>query len=196
MKAKEVLNLLKISRNTLGVYVKQRKLGVTRLHNGYYDYSEEDVYKLFNGNVERKTVIYGRVSTSKQKKDLENQIEMLKSWSFNSGHQINEVYSDVASGISFEKRKDFFKMLDKIINREIKIVIIAYKDRLSRIGFELFTHLFERFGTKIIVVSEIGNKKLDSEEIFEEIISMLHCYSMRHYSKRRAKKIEIEVETS
>ena len=142
-----------------------------------------------------KTVIYGRVSTSKQKKDLENQIEMLKSWAFNSGHRIDEVYSDVASGISFEKRKDFFKMLDKILNHEVKFLIIAYKDRLSRVGFELFSHLFARFGTQIIVVSEIGNKKLDSEEIFDEIISMLHCYSMKHYSKRRDKRLEIEVES-
>jgi predicted site-specific integrase-resolvase len=59
----------------------------------------------------------------------------------------------------------------------------------------LFSNLFAKFGTKIIVVSEAGNKKLDSEEIFEEIISLLHCYSMKHYSKRKnAKSIEIEVE--
>jgi len=73
--------------------------------------------------------------------------------------------------------------------------IVAYKYRLSRIGFELFSNLFAKFGTKIIVVSEAGKKKLDSEEIFEEIISLLHCYSMKHYSKRKNNKsLEIEVE--
>ena len=64
-------------------------------------------------------------------------------------------------------------------------VIISYKDRFSRVGFELFSYLFQKFGTKIIVISEIGNPKLDSEEIFEEIISMLHSYSMTLYSKRK-----------
>jgi putative resolvase len=70
------------------------------------------VYKLFNGNIKRKTVIYSRVSTTKQKKDLENQIELLKNYCFQNGYQINRVYSDVASGINFDSRKQFFEMLD------------------------------------------------------------------------------------
>ncbi len=41
----------------------------------------------------------------------------------------------------------------------------------------------------IIVISEVGSQKLDSEEIFEEIVSLLHCYSMKLYSKRKNKKI-------
>ena len=47
----------------------------------------------------------------------------------------------------------------------------------------MFYYLFQKFGTKITVISEIGNKKWDSEEIFEEIVSLLHCYSMKLYSK-------------
>ena len=83
-------------------------------------------------------------------------------------------------------------MLDEIIEHRIERVIIAYKDRLSRVGFELFVHLFKKYGTEIIVVSEVGSKKLDSEEIFEEIISLLHSYSMKMYSKRHSdKKMEI-----
>jgi predicted site-specific integrase-resolvase len=38
-------------------------------------------------------------------------------------------------------------------------------------------------------MSEVGSVKLDSQEIFEEIISLLHCYSMKLYSKRKEKKI-------
>jgi predicted site-specific integrase-resolvase len=37
-------------------------------------------------------------------------------------------------------------------------------------------------------MSEVGSVKLDSEEIFEEIISLLHCYSMKLYTKRRVKQ--------
>jgi predicted site-specific integrase-resolvase len=40
------------------------------------------------------------------------------------------------------------------------------------------------------VISEVGNPKLDSEEIFEEIVSLLHCYSMKLYSKRKRKTVE------
>jgi len=82
-------------------------------------------------------------------------------------------------------------MLDEILNYRVEKVIITYKDRLSRVGFELFKYLFQRFGTGIVVISEVGNAKLDSEEVFEEMISMLHCYSMEMYSKRRNHSIEI-----
>ncbi len=104
-----------------------------------------------------KTVIYAGVST-KQKNDLNNQMEQLKQWCFLNGYTINAIYSDISSGISFDKRKGFFEMLDEIINYRVEEVIITYRDRLSRVG---------------------------SEEIFEDIISMLHCYSMKMYSKRK-----------
>lgn len=81
-------------------------------------------------------------------------------------------------------------MLDDIIDGQVKRVVISYKDRLSRVGFELFKHLFDHYGCKIIVTSDIGSEKLDSEEVFEEIVSLLHCYSMKLYSKRKDKKIK------
>ena len=190
MKAKEVLELLQITRPTLTKYVKEGLIEVTTLPNGRYDYSKESVYKIFNKGVKRKTYIYARVSTTKQKKDLENQIDMLKQFCFSNGYEVSKVYSDIASGISFEKRKDFFKMLDDIISRKVERVIISYKDRLSRVGYELFYYLFKKYNCEIIVMSEVGSKKLDSEEIFEEIISLLHCYSMRLYSKRKGQKIK------
>jgi putative resolvase len=195
MKTAEVLNLLRIARQTLTRYVKNGTIRVTVLPNGRYDYNSEDVYRILNKDIKRKICVYARVSTPKQKKDLENQIEFLKGWAFNAGYQLNGIYADVASGISFDKRKEFFILLDEIINHRVEKVIIAYKDRLSRVGFELFIHLFKQYGTEIIVVSEVGNKKLDSEEIFEEIVSLLHCYSMKLYSKRQNnKKIEVSVE--
>jgi len=196
MKAKEVMKLLRISRGTLHNYLKRDLIKATKMPNGYYNYDDKSVYNLFNSGIERKTYIYARVSTHKQKKDLENQINMLKTWCFNSGYQINGIFSDIASGISFEKRKNFFEMLDEILNHKVERVIIAYKDRLSRVGFELFSYLFKKFGTEIIVVSEVGNKKLDSQEVFEEIVSLLHCYSMKLYSKRRKKKLEVELQNA
>lgn len=190
MKTKDVLRILGITRPTLTKYVKNGTIGVTELPNGRYDYNEQDVYKFLNKDCSRKTVIYARVSTNKQKKDLQNQIDMLKQFCFSNGYTINGIYSDIASGISFENRKDFFSLLDDIIAGKVERVIISYKDRLSRVGFELFKHLFLRFNTQIIVMSEVGNNKLDSEEIFEEIISLLHCYSIKLYSKHNQAKLK------
>jgi len=106
------------------------------------------------------------------------------------------VYQDIASGISFEKRQDFFNLLDEVINHKIDKVIITYKDRLSRVGFDLFKHLFENFGTEIIVISEIGSKTLDSKEVFDEIVSLLHCYSMKLYSSRKRNLIKELIDAS
>lgn len=194
MKAKEVLELLQITRPTLTKYVKEGWIKVNILPNGRYDYDKDSVYKLFNKGVERKTYIYARVSTSKQKKDLENQIQMLKQFCFSNGYCVSKVFSDIASGISFEKRKDFFKMLDDVLAGKVERVVISYKDRLSRVGFELFYHLFNKYNCEIVVMNEVGSEKLDSEEIFEEIISLLHCYSMKLYSKRRIQKIKCILE--
>lgn len=190
MKSKEVLELLQITRPTLTKYVKEGLIKVNILPNGRYDYDKDSVYKLFNKGVERKTYIYARVSTPKQKADLENQIQMLKQFCFSNGYCISRVFSDIASGVSFEKRKDFFKMLDDVIAGKVERVVVTYKDRLSRIGFELFYHLFKKYNCEIVVMSEVGSEKLDSEEIFEEIISLLHCYSMKLYSKRKGQKIK------
>ena len=190
MKAKEVLELLQITRPTLTKYVKQNLIKTITLPNGRYDYNKDSVYKIFNKGVDRKTYLYARVSTPKQKNDLENQINLLKQFCFANGYQINRIFQDVASGVSFEKRKDFFKMLDDVIEGKVERIIITYKDRLSRVGFDLFYHLFKKYHCEIIVMSEVGSAKLDSQEIFEEIVSLLHCYSMKLYSKRKGQKIK------
>ena len=190
MKAKEVLQVLQISRPTLARYVKDGKLKVTLKGNGQYDYDVDSVYRMLNKDIERKTYIYARVSTSKQKKDLENQVRLLTNFCFQNGYVINGVFQDVASGISFKKREQFFELLDEVLAGKVKRVVITYKDRISRVGFELFTYLFKKFGCEIIVISEIGSEKLDSEEFFEEIVSLLHCYSMKLYSSRKVKKIK------
>ena len=190
MKSKEVLELLQITRPTLTKYVKTGLIKTTTMPNGYYDYDEESVYRLFNKGVDRKTLLYARVSTPKQKKDLENQKELLKQFCFSNGYRVNRIYSDIASGINFEKRKEFFQMLDEVLTGRVERVVVTYKDRLSRVGFELFKHLFEKHHCEIVVMSEVGSTNLDSEEIFEDIVSLLHCYSMKLYSKRKAPKIK------
>ena len=196
MKANEVLKLLRISRPTLSKYVKIGMIKATMLQSGLYDYDKESVYKFFMKGIDRKTFIYARVSTAKQRPDLDNQIELLKQFCFSNGYFISGIYSDIASGISFEKRDEFFKMLDDVLEGNVQRIVITYKDRLSRVGFDLFKHLFNKYNTEIIVMSEVGSQKLDSQEIFEEIVSLLHCYSMKLYSNRKRAKLKelLEIE--
>lgn len=59
-------------------------------------------------------------------------------------------------------------------------------------GFELFEYLFRNYDTKIEVISDELNPKTDERELFEEIISLLHCFSMKDYSHRRKERELIE----
>ena len=110
------------------------------------------------------------------------------------GLKVHGYFSDIASGINFVDRSEFFELVNKILNYEVDQVIITHKDRLSRIGFDFFKKLFVQFGTEIIIISEIGDEKLDAEDLFEEITSLLHCYSMKLYSRRRNNTFEIALE--
>lgn len=190
MKAKQVLQLLNISQPTLGHYCKRGLIHYDLTPTGKRIYHDKDVYSILNNGQKRKNYIYARVSTTSQKSDLSNQLESLNSFCMNSGIQVDGVFQDIASGISFENRKQFFELLDDVLEYKVEKVVITYKDRLSRVGFDLFYHLFRKFGTEIVVASQLGSEKLDSEEIFEEIVSLLHCYSMKMYSKGRVAKIK------
>lgn len=188
MKSNEVLSMLGISRVTLCRYVKLGKIRTVELPNGYYSYNKEDVYRLKGLDVKRKKVVYARVSTSKQKKDLENQIEVITAYANKNGYGIDAVYSDIASGMNLD-RKGFSNLLTAVMNDDIDEVFISYKDRLARLDFDLVSRLFSQYGTRIIVINSNENK-IAEEELFEDLMSVIHSFSMKAYSKRRlAKKL-------
>jgi predicted site-specific integrase-resolvase len=190
MKAKEVLNLLRICRVTLYTYHKKGIIKAKRTVTGRLDYDDESVFTLYNKNEQRKNVLYCRVSTPKQKKDLENQEDTLKKFCGNNGIIINDIYKDIGSGINFERR-GFQNMLDDIVNYKISKIFITYKDRLSRISFNMFKSLFNKFQTEIIILNEIDDEKMTEKEIFNEIINLIHCFSMKVYSSRRKQKLKL-----
>lgn len=192
MKSAKVLKILHITRQTLVKYVKTGQIRVNRFPNGTYDYNDDDVYAKAGLSSSRKNVVYARVSTMKQKNDLENQVSTLMDYCNKNGIRVDDSYKDVASGMNFD-RKQFRLLMENIINFKVSKIFITYKDRLTRISFDLFKRLFAEFGCDIVVINDTEEKN-DETEIFEEIISMLHCFSMRMYSRRRKKKLEIITE--
>ena len=187
MKAKEVLAVLKISRVTLTSYIQSGKIRGTKLPNGYYNYNEDDVYKLLGVEKQRKNVIYARVSTSKQKQDLENQIETITRYMNINGVGADAIYQDIKSGLHLD-RSGFNSLLDEVQNNEIDTVYISYKDRLARLSYELVIRLFSKSNTKVVIINDVI--KTDEQELFEDLMQIIHSFSMKMYSKRRlAKKI-------
>ena len=68
------MRLLNISRNTLHNYVKRGLIKVTKIPNSYYNYDKQMVYNFLEIKP-RMNIIYSRISTYKQKGDLERQMK-------------------------------------------------------------------------------------------------------------------------
>ena len=113
MKANEVLKLLQITRPTLCKYVKEGWIKTEKLKNNQYWYDEKSVQEFLNKKIDRSIAIYARVSTQKQKKDLENQIELLKKYCFENGYKIKKVYKDISLVFLMIKEKTFLSCLMK-----------------------------------------------------------------------------------
>ena len=191
MEYKDVHKLTRLHRNTIYKYAKQGKIRTTKINDKHLIYNDDDVYAIAGISPIRDIVIYARVSTSKQKKDLENQIETLKLFANSNGFVVNKIYKDIASGMSFD-RQNFKDMLFDVIEHKIKTVLISNKDRFSRVSFNMWKELFKSFNCDIIVMNDIlENNDNDDKEIFEDIISLIHCFAMKIYSKRRKNKLKL-----
>ena len=185
MKAKEVLNILNIGHRTLGTYVKKGLLNPIKINTNHYEYDPEEVFSILGKKKERYNITYSRVSLPKQKNDLKTQTKRLYDFATSNGYLIKDQIEDVKSGMSFDDRKGFVKLLKKVTNYEVKNVIIEHKDRLVRFGFELVKILFEKYGTNIIIISDDETNKTYEQELTDDLLSIIHYYSMKSYSYRR-----------
>ena len=184
MRAREVKKILNVTQRTLTNYIHQGLLNPIKINAHHYEYNDDEVYKIINGNKPRTVVTYARVSLRKQKNDLVSQNERLYDFAIRNGYAITEQLQDIKSGMNFTERKAFMKLLTMVINHEVKTVIVENKDRLVRFGFDLVKELFKQHGTEIIVVSDADNKTYE-QELTEDLISIIHYYSMKSYSNRR-----------
>ena len=85
--------------------------------------------------INKKIIGYCRVSSNKEKDDLERQIENVRTYMIARGYQF-EIITDIGSGINYNK-KGLNQLIDMITNSEIDKVVILSKDRLVRFGYEL-----------------------------------------------------------
>lgn len=129
MKSNEVLEILKVTRQTLCNYVKQGHIKVTKLRNGYYDYDKKSVYNFLNIDLpnDRTNVIYTRVSTYKQKNDLDKQVSSVKNYCDKNNIKYSKIYKEIGSDIDFD-RKIFQILLNDIINHKVNCIYITFKD--------------------------------------------------------------------
>ena len=190
--AKEAKNILKINATTLKSWKDKGILSYKKLSDKKILYDIDSVLKDSDMADNRLNVIYARVSNTKQHNDLLDQIELVKSYCITNGIKISKVYQDIASGMN-ENRKDFNILINDVISGKIKNIYISFKDRLTRFGFDYFKNLFQKYNVNIIILDELEeSNKTYQDELTEDLISIIHHFSMKLYSNRRKKLKEIE----
>lgn len=200
MKAKDVMKLLGISRPTLYRYRQEGKLKINaKLSFNNFIYDDDSVYALIGAKKEkkdRKIISYSRVSTQNQKDQLKEQTKRIYESCISRGLVLDEQFEDIKSGMSSD-RPGFQKILQMIIQNEVELLVIENKDRLVRFGYEILEQLFKYFGTKILVLNDVLENKSYEQELTEDLISIIHYFTMKNYSHRRKlNKLRKELEES
>ncbi len=130
------------------------------------------------------TVGYARVSSHSQKEDLERQHDMLEAYCAAKGWR-TEIIKDLGSGMNYHK-KGLKKLLDMILRKQIKRLVMTHKDRLLRFGAELVFTLCEIQGIEIIIIHK-GEPPSFEEELAQDVLEIITVFSSRLYGSRSSK---------
>ena len=184
---KKVTEILGVTAQTLRNWDKEGKLKPSYVKsNGYRYYSEESILSYTQ---ERKTkknlnvVGYARVSSKKQSDDLERQINNLNTY-ISSKYDSFDIITDIGSGINYNK-PGLKKLIEKINKKEVDLIIVLYKDRLLRFGFELVEYFAELNNVKIEALDKID--KNQDEELVEDLVQIITVFSCKIQGKRKTK---------
>ena len=163
----------RLASKELGLYAKENKIKYIKNEAGQRLY---DVESSTRKTSSARTVLYYRVSSSKQRPDLERQAEYLLD-KFPGA----DIIKDIGSGLNY-KRKGLKTRWERCLQGDKLKVVVAHRDRLCRFGFELIEFVIEQAGGKVVVL----NHKTSSPEteLTEDLLSILHVFSCRMHGKR------------
>ncbi len=172
--------------NTIRAWADSGKIKYIRTPSGQRLFPKSQLQTLMepiSSSKEKENFLYCRVSSKKQMDDLERQKQLLQSL-----YPEYKLVTDCGSGINW-KRKGLRTILESSMQRNVREIVVAHKDRLCRFGFELIKFIIETNGGKIIVLDETENQSSE-QELAEDLLSIIHIYSCRQMGKRRYKKQE------
>ncbi|AWR93719.1 IS607 family transposase [Acidianus brierleyi] len=186
LRPKEACQLLGISYSTLLRWIREDKIRVVTTEGGKYRIPYSEIKKYLERREEIRAVIYARVSSADQKEDLEIQINYLTNYATAKGYKVVEVLKDIASGLNTQ-RKGLLTLFKLVEGRSIDVVLITYKDRITRFGFEYLEEFFSTMGVRIEVV--FGEESKDAtRELIEDLISIITSFAGKIYGMRSHKK--------
>jgi len=181
---RELIKALNIHYHTVYNLVKNNKIETIKV--GKTSKYNLDKYitdnKIIIDKTVKKKICYCRVSSKKQNNDLERQINLMQ-----LNYSNYEIISDIGSGLNF-KRKGLEKIIDMAIKGEIEEVVITYKDRLARFGYDLIEMILNKYSNAKITIVNQDKYQTADEELVKDIISIMNVYVAKINGMRKSHK--------
>lgn len=174
MKTKQACAELGVCPNTLRNWANEGKIRYIRQPGGQRLY---DISSVGNADVLRRRICYCRVSSRKQKNDLERQVAKMRSL-----FPDHEIVTDIGSGLNF-KRKGFASVLECAMRGNLAEVVVAHRDRLCRFGFELVEWIVGQNGGKVVVLGDLESSP--QRELVCDLVSVIHAFACRIHGLRK-----------
>lgn len=189
LKSSEVREMLNVSSMTLYRLDRDGKLCPFKRTSKSKRYKYSDVLKYMDSNlddlkVKKIKIAYARVYSNKHKNELQNQIKYLENYASGRGIIIDKYIKDVGSGINYNNR-GLNEIIDLITSNKVEELIVSYKDRLVRFGFELIENIAKKYGTKITVINIPSTSP--EKEIVDDLLTIITVFSNRVYGLRSYK---------
>ncbi len=188
MRPGEFAKRIGVSVKTLHRWDETGKLPAKRTPSGHRYYLESDLAVALGKEISkpnRKIVVDTRVSSSAQKPELQNQMLAMEQFCLAKGLIVDEWISEVGGGLNFKRRK-FLNLISSILAGEVETLVVAHKDRLCRFAYDFVEYLASENECKIVVVNQPSSSP--QQELVEDLLSIVHCFSCRLYGQRNYTK--------
>lgn len=170
---RKAVDRLGLHPNTLRKYADENRIATIRNAAGQRLFDVDAFLRLSVAAV----VCYARVSSYKQRDDLERQAERLSAI-----YPAAEVIKDIGSGLNF-KRKGLLSLLGRLVRGEKLKVVVAHRDRLARFGVDAIRYLIEANGGELMVLDPYVETSREAE-LTADLLAILHHFSCRMHGQR------------
>ncbi|MDY6992040.1 MAG: IS607 family transposase [Pseudomonadota bacterium] len=163
--------------NTLRKWANEGKIPYIKTESGQRRYNVE---AFIGKRASAKTLCYCRVSSPKQRDDLERQIEFMR-----ERYPQAERVKDIERSRNF-KRKGLLSVLQRAMQGDKLKVVVAHRDRLARFGFDLIKYIVEKNAGEVVVLDQTTDSP--EEELSQDLLNILQVFSCRMHGLRNDKK--------
>lgn len=188
---KEACEIVGVADETLRLWERQGKIAPSYTKGGHRRYNRIDIEKLAGTYVEpekerptNRVAIYCRVSSHEQKTkgDLERQVGRVTKEAVKRKYNVIEIFEEVGSGMN-DNRAKLQKLFKLVESKEIDVVLVEHKDRLTRFCTNYLISYFNSHGVRVEWCEEVLGQTYE-QELVADILALMSSFSAKIYRKR------------